>query len=154
MDNVSLRHHRIAWLVCFAATALTPWGCGRSGPEYWPVRGNVTFRGKPVAVGLVRFSNPQMGVDVVAELDADGKYVIVTAGGRGLPKGRYHVAIVSKVDFSKVKSAPDGLPIPSTMPSAAERNPPNIPQKYHDPATSGLTLTVKPEPNTFDVDMQ
>jgi hypothetical protein len=59
-----------------------------------------------------------------------------------------------KLDFSRVKCEPNGRPIPSTMPSAAEKNPPNIPQKYQDPATSGLTLTVKPASNTFDVDMQ
>ena len=51
-----LRRRRITWLVCFAAMALMLWGCGRSGPKYWPVSGKVTFRGKPVAVGLVRFT--------------------------------------------------------------------------------------------------
>jgi predicted small lipoprotein YifL len=141
-------------LLCSAAILAALWGCGRSGPAYWPISGKVTFQGKPVALGQIRFSNPKQGIDVVESLRTDGQYTIITGKRQGLPEGQYQVAIVPKLDFSKMKRDSNGLPIPSTMPSAAERHPPNIPQKYHDPATSGLTLTVKPEPNTLDVDMQ
>ena len=58
------------------------------------------------------------------------------------------------VKFGNVKRTEGGLALPSSMPSAREINPPNIPERYHDPATSGLTVTVKPESNTFDLDMQ
>lgn len=148
------RPRRTIRLVCLAAIVLMLPGCGRSGPEYWPVSGKVTFRGKPVATASVRFSNPQAGVDVVAELDADGKYVILTAGGKGLPEGTYQMAVVPNVSFANVKTTPGGLVLPSSMPSAQKMNTPNIPERYHDPATSGLTMTVKPESNTFDVDMR
>ena len=130
------------------------WGCGRSGPAYWPISGKVTFQGKPVTVGQIRICNPKEGIDIIQSLSADGQYTIITGKRQGLPEGPYQVAIVPKLDFSKMERDSNGLPIPSTVPSAAERNPPNIPRKYHDPASSGLTLTVKPEPNTFDVDMQ
>jgi hypothetical protein len=40
------------------------------------------------------------------------------------------------------------------MPSSSERNPTNIPAKYHDPATSAIALTVKPGDDRLDVDMQ
>jgi predicted small lipoprotein YifL len=141
-------------LLCSAAILATVCGCGRAGPAYWPVRGKVTFQGKPVAVGQIRFSNPAAGIDVVESLDTDGQYAIITGDRKGLPEGQYQVAVIPKLDFSKVKCDTSGRPIPSTMPSSAERNPPNIPQKYHDPAASGLTATVKPTANTFDVDMQ
>jgi hypothetical protein len=125
-----------------------------SGPSYWPICGRVTFQGKPIAAGQIRFCDPKSGVDVVQPFETDGRYVIITGKLEGLPEGRYQVAIMPKLDFSKVKCDKNGLPISSTMPSAAERHPANIPQKYHDPGTSGLTVTVKPESNTFDVDMQ
>jgi hypothetical protein len=141
-------------LLCSAAVLASFWGCGQSGPAYWPISGKVTFQGKPVSVGQIRFCNPKAGIDVVESLDSGGKYAIIMGNRRGLPEGEYQVAIIPKLDFSRMKSDEHLRPIPSTMPSEAERNPPNIPKKYHDPITSGLTVTVKPEPNTFDVDMQ
>jgi hypothetical protein len=129
-------------------------GCGSSGPAYWPVSGKVTFRGKPVTVAKIRFCSTAAGLDVVMPLEADGQYNIVTGDHQGLREGQYQLAITPKLDFSKAKRDENGVFIPSTMPSETERFPPNIPRKYHDPVTSGLTLTVKPESNTFDVDMQ
>jgi hypothetical protein len=151
--NISCRYP-IARRLCLAAIALTLLGCGRSGPAYWSIGGKVTFQGKPVGSASIRFCNPKAGIDVVESLDAEGQYTVVTGDRKGLPEGPYQVAVMPKLDFSKLKCEPDGRPIPSTMPSSSERNPPNIPQKYHDPATSGLTVTVKPASNTFDVDMQ
>lgn len=107
-----------------------------------------------MAVGQIRVCNAKAGIDIVESLNAAGQYTIITGHKQGLPEGQYQIAIMPKLDFSRMQCEPSGRPIPSTMPSQAERNPPNIPQKYHDPATSGLTLTVKPDSNTFDVDMQ
>lgn len=151
--NISCRY-TIARLLCLAALALTLLGCGRSGPAYWPISGKVTFQGKPVGSASIRFCNSKAGIDVVELLDANGQYTVVTGDRKGIPEGQYEVAVMPKLDFSNAKCDENGLPVRSTMPSALERNPPNIPTKYHDPATSGLTLTVKAEPNTFDVDMQ
>ena len=97
----------------------------------------------------IRFSNPQAGVDVIAELDAEGKYVIV-GEKMGLPEGTYQVAVTPILNFDNIKTTPGGLVVPSSMPS---RNRPDIPKKYQELATSGLTLVVKPEQNIFDVDM-
>ena len=141
---------RSLWSTCFAVMALMLFGCGQSGPKYWPVSGKVTFRGKPVVAASIRFSNPGAGVDVVAELDADGQYVII-GEKTGLPEGMYQVAVVPKLNYDNIQQTPGGLVIPSSMPSM---NRPDIPTRYHDPATSGLTMTVKPEPNAFDVEMQ
>lgn len=139
---------------CVAVIATMLSGCGPSGPTYWPISGKVTFQGQPVAVGQIRFCNPSAGIDVIESLNIDGQYTIITGDRKGLPEGQYQVAVMPKLDFSKVKSDKNGRPILSSMPSSSERNPPNIPLKYHDPAASGLTVTVKPESNTFDVDMQ
>ena len=138
---------------CVAAFLALAAGCGPSGPNYWPISGKVTFHGKPVTNGQIRFCNFKTGIDVVESLNPEGQFKIVTGVRNGLPEEEYQVAVMPKLDFSRVKSDKNGFPIPSTMPSEAERNPPNIPRKYRDPMTSGLKMTVKPESNTFNVDM-
>lgn len=143
-------HRQFFWSVCFIAMTSLFCGCGPSGPEYWPVSGKVTFQGKPVSAASIRFSNPKGGVDMYVDLDAESKYVVI-GEKKGLPEGTYQVAIIPKLNYDNVKTGPDGQVIPSTMPS---QNRPDIPTKYQEPATSGLTMTVKPESNAFDVDMQ
>lgn len=132
------------WRVCLAVAVIAISGCGQSGPKLRPVSGKVTFQGKPVVEGSIRFSNPRAGVDIVAKLGADGTYAVAMARGAGLPEETYQIAIVPNR-----KSAPTG-----TFVASPEPNPSDIPPKYRDPATSGLTMTVKPESNVFDVDMQ
>ena len=118
-------------------------GCGRSGPQQWPTTGRVTLQGQPVE-GSIRFSNPKTGVDLVVRLDKDGKYAVVTSAGTGLPEGDYRVAVVPPK-----RHAPVGT---FTMPPETKKS--NIPPKYREPSTSGLTCSVKAETNVLDVDMQ
>jgi hypothetical protein len=118
-------------------------GCGRTHETLYPVVGRVTFQGRPVAAGIIRFSNPKIGIDTLADLRPDGTYEVVRAHGPGLPAGKYRVAI---------------LPPRVDMPLGATRPPPspecsNIPNKYRDPTTSGLTHTVTPDNKDFDVNM-
>ena len=145
-----LHRRQITRFVGFVIMALMLWGCGRSGPKYWPVNGRVTFQGKPVAKASIRFVNLKLAIDVLAKLDADGRYEILSGKKMGLPEETYQVAVVPDVDTSNFKTTKGGLVVSTGPPPP----PPNIPERYHEPDTSGLTLTVKPESNTFDVDMQ
>jgi hypothetical protein len=131
--------------VAFALLGSVLLGCGGSGETLHSVSGKVTFQGTPVVAGAIRFSNPQTGIDMTADLHPDGTYQVVMARGAGLPEGLYQVAVLpSYVD----------LPIgPVLQPGKAPEHP-DIPPKYRQPATSNLTLTVKPGGNLFDVDMQ
>jgi hypothetical protein len=121
-------------------------GCHGSGEALQPVFGKVTFQGKPVAAGVVRFSNPQIGIDMTAALRPDGTYEVVRAHGPGLPEGTYQVAIMPPPIGRSKGSAVEDLPAPPKRP--------DIPEKYRQPSTSGLTLTVQPGKNCFDVDMR
>ena len=141
---------RSFWLISFATMVSMLCGCGPSGPAYWPVSGQVTFHGQPVKEATIRFSNPNAGVDVTAELDADSNYVIV-GEKKGLPEGTYQVAITPILNYDNIKQTPSGMVIPSSMPSPKRAD---IPFQYQDVAASGLTMTVKPEANTFNVDMK
>ena len=119
-------------------------GLRRPAQKLCPVAGKVTFQGKPVTAGMIRFSNTQAPVDMLARLGPDGYYEVIRGHGPGLPEGTYQVAIVPP--------RPD-RPLGPMAPSKPVEFP-NIPEKYRQPSTSGLTLTVKPGRNNFDVDMQ
>ena len=123
-------------------------GCNEAREKLYPVSGKVTFQGKPVLAGMIRFSYPQAGIDMTANL-RDGAYEVVMAHGAGLPEGTYLVAILPP--RWEIPMPPPGKPVgpPPTPPVY-----PDIPAKYHLPSSSGLTLTVVPRANVFDVDMQ
>jgi hypothetical protein len=102
------------------------------------------FQGKPVTEGRVVFSNFQRGIHLTAELRPDGSYEVLSAKGRGLPLETYEVSVI---------------PPPPPMVLVASEGPPrkqypNIPPKYRDPKTSGVTLTVREGVNPLDIDMK
>ena len=94
---------------------------------------------------MIRFSNPQAAIDVTAKIGADGAYDVFMGRRRGLPEGTYRVAV-----------RPPGVKIPLgpmvKLPPLPERL--DIPERYRQPSSSGLTFTVRPGQNSFDVDMQ
>jgi hypothetical protein len=119
-------------------------GCGPH-QQIHPVSGTVTFQGKPVTAGTIRFCNPQAVVDMTAQLQSDGRYEVLMAKGAGLPEGIYQVAVM-----------PPGVELP---PGPMKERPkpkeyPNIPLRYRQPSTSGVTLSVKSGDNRLDLDMQ
>ena len=121
-------------LVMLAFTSLL--GCRRSGEVLVPISGKVTFAGKPLATGSVRFYNPQTGIDMLALIGSDGTYKVLRAKGPGLPEGTYQIAILPpQAEY----------PIGGLMEAPPKQEPfPDVPAKYRDPATSGLTVTVEP----------
>jgi hypothetical protein len=133
---------KVFLMLCLSMVVLA--GCHHPGPRRNPVTGKVTFQGQPVADGRIRFNNQQAALDVTAILKSDGSYEIVMADGKGLPEGTYAVAVLPPM-----AKAPLGPMVPMKQQSC-----PNIPNKYRDPSTSGLTFVVKPSNNTFDIDMQ
>lgn len=123
-------------------------GCNRSEP-LGRVYGQVTFQGEPVTAGLLVFSNHQKGVHMTAELGSDGSYELQTAGGFGLPLGTYKVAVNTPIPEPPVYGAPNS--IPANKPRANSYV--NIPEKYQDFETSGLSITVEKGDNQFDIEM-
>ena len=137
--------------LCWATIlSLVLCGCG-SGEARGRVVGKVTFQGQAVPEGIVVFNNDEKAVHTNAKLKSDGNYEIITAKGAGLPIGTYRIAVRPP--------SPRPAPLPTSV-AAAKSEPeetkqyPNIPQKYRDPKTSGLTLTVKEGENSFDIAMQ
>jgi glycine/D-amino acid oxidase-like deaminating enzyme len=120
-------------------------GCGGRREKLCPIAGRVTLQGKPISTGMIRFSSTQAPIDMLANLGPDGTYEITRGQGPGLPEGTYRVAIMPSMGNRPIGDF--------TQNKAATPNP-DIPNKYRDLSTSGLTFVVKPGSNTFDVDMR
>jgi hypothetical protein len=110
-------------------------GCaGKQGPVSYPVRGNVTLNGKPLAEAFIVLH--RIGGDVegnqkpIAYSSADGTFVISTLkSGDGAPPGEYAITVV--------------LNALTTGGEEPVRNGPNtLPPKYAKPETSGLKFRV------------
>src|SRR5579872_1830207 len=108
-------------------------GCGGDAPKTVPVKGVVTYQGKPVPKLSVAFI-PDNGLLATGTTDANGKFVLTTnKPGDGATPGTYKVAI---------SFAPDEIPpMPGMEPPGYQPPASPIPEKYADASTSGLTRT-------------
>jgi hypothetical protein len=110
----------------------------------------VTANGKKLKRGLITFlpENTKRGIFNAAIVD--GKYEV-----SGVPIGFAKVVIIPGMDPPGTGgNPPDGNDrAPATAPSKKEDFATSVPARYHDAATSGLELTVKPGQNDYDVNL-
>ncbi len=138
-----MRACALGFVVLLLAT--TAGGCsgGSSRPA---VGGRVTVGGQPVAHGTITFEAEDGKPD--AAWIEDGRYHFQTGQTVGLPPGRYKVSVVPRQPTGPEPQ----LVGQETKPVGATG--PTIPEKYHQAATSGLTVEVKGGDNrTFDFDL-
>ncbi|MFM9965845.1 MAG: hypothetical protein ACKV2Q_32085 [Planctomycetaceae bacterium] len=123
-------------------------GCGADANK-GVVSGQVTFAGKPVSDGLIRFQS-QAGVSENIDLDAEGKYQVKNYEGVGLPPGEYQVAVLPRI-----VAATNSPPLAgATPPEDSTKEFPHIPPKFRDISTSKLTIKVERGTNPpFDFDL-
>jgi hypothetical protein len=87
---------RLITLAAFLACAGS--GCGIAGggkaPDLIPVKGKVTYKGKPLTKGKVTFEPDGFGRPARGELQADGSFVLSTLKeGDGVVAGEHRVSI-------------------------------------------------------------
>jgi hypothetical protein len=133
---------RICLLIGAWSLVLPIWAGCSSGPPSGKVRGKVTFKGKPVAEGLVTFINPKEGGAAEAYLNKDGTYAVQNP----VVLGEYQVVITPLVEI--VDTDPGKTP-----PSPVEKAAPDIPRKYRTPGATPLKATVKQGENEFPFDL-
>ena len=145
MDRYSANINCISLLglVLLLAAGFALSGC-KQPEKLGKIGGKVTFQGKPVTEGMVLFSCIAKGVNMTAPLKEDGSYEIIMAKGAGLPLGSYMVS---------VSPPPVFYPIGTKAPPQPKQYP-NIPAKYRNNQTSGLTMNIEDGENVFDIDMQ
>lgn len=152
---------RLSHLNCLpwcALVLLSLVGCAKSQgdanrPKVVPASGTVTYQGKTVEGAEVTFNNSKAKLTGTAKTGADGKFKLSTFDiGDGVAPGRHAVGI-RRVDV--IDKTPPGVDVSA----GGQAIPPEIrwliPQKYADPATSGLTAEVSESgPNEFRFDLK
>jgi hypothetical protein len=101
-------------------------GCN-SEPEAYTVTGRVTFEGAAVTDGTVQLIDPSTGKGGQATLSPDGGYELK------LGPGRYEVMISPPLLTTDGKTGP---------PMFEYKKVPDIPERYRNTVTSGLTAAV------------
>jgi hypothetical protein len=139
---------RLVYALVFAAgTSLV--GCGPAMPPTAPTKGTVLYRGDPLPNARVVFT-PEEGRPAVGTSDAQGRFMLSTfQENDGAVPGRHRVAVMAG-------DPPEGPPPMPGTPEAAHHQPagPRLPEKYADPATSGLAFEVKPDvTNEFTLEL-
>jgi hypothetical protein len=140
-----------------SAAAFLLAGCGdQTGlSKRFPVTGNVTYKGRPLARGNINFI-PTGGAATDRAATAtieNGRYSLTTATeSDGAFPGTYDVTITSTdVDLTEVKAHMKGGSGHQDDVLRANRNAKSlIPEKYGFPDKSGLKAEVKASSNTLD----
>src|SRR5262249_1570933 len=143
--------------VIFACIAFLPLlGCGEDdgiGQRY-SVSGKVTYKGELLKGGNVNFLPD--GADgsgrAASGVIKAGYYSMTTStAGDGVLPGKYKVGInANYTDMSEAVKQSGGMYQGNRLAGPRIKV---IPEKYTNPATSGLTFEVKPTSNTFDIDL-
>jgi len=122
-------------------------GCGDSGPRIVPVKGVVTFKGKPIGNINVMFV-PSDGKGRIAQgtSDASGSFSLQTEEpGDGAMMGDY------KVSFKFQSSIVPDMP---GFAGGIKPEPSPIPLKYGDENKSGFTAKVEATNDEFKFDLE
>jgi hypothetical protein len=148
---------RIAFLVVLVNFVLLLGGCTPSGQvKTYPVKGKVTFEGKPMvgggAISLVPLTD-QPGKTAGGTIEADGSYVLGTyQADDGSMAGEFRVVIYQET-VKEGKAAPDGSAPAATAAidvPVADR----IPIVYADTAKSPLTAKIEAKPNVIEFELK
>jgi hypothetical protein len=123
-------------------------GCGGGKAT---VQGKVTHRGKALACGTVLLVGAD-GVTVAGEIAGDGSYAVA-----GVTAGPVQVGVVSKPPRAGARPSRGGPVRTRTdaraSPAADRSKWFPIPEKYAEPTTSGLGLTLQAGANTQDIEL-
>ena len=152
---------------CVSLAMLLLCGCGSPVGSPTPVTGKVTLNGTAVGGAKISFlsKNPK-GRSASGETAADGSFTLTTfKTADGAIPGDYTITI-AKYDASKEQETHVGEGVygddygammdgAASGKGAADLYKNQIPEKYADPAQSGLERTVaESPPNEFDFDLK
>ena len=139
-----------------AVTAFLAAGCGPNYKDRAVVSGKVSLGAANLTAGTVTFTNDD-NITGAASINADGTYkmtdaplgdvTITIAVPKPPPRGRPPAWMKDR----PVMKPPPGSEQMASDPEAVARRIVQIPDKYKDASTSGLTYTVEDREQTFDI---
>jgi hypothetical protein len=121
-------------------------------PANAEVSGKVLFKGKPLPGGIVTFAAIKGGFPSSGRIDENGNYQI------NAPIGEVQIGVDNRM-FRPKRGRPPDQEHHLKRPDSQEEPKPlkgryvEIPARYVDGATSGLTYTVKPGPQTHNIEL-
>jgi hypothetical protein len=118
-------------------------GCGGGdGLEMFPVRGEVTYKGKPLVRGIVNYLPSSPGARPASgSIQPDGTFVLTTqARDDGAVRGTYDIVVHSYEDNPDAPKTREEIEAQGSRSAALVKS--IIPDRYTAPETSGLTDTV------------
>lgn len=120
---------------------------GGCQPGRGSLEGSVTCQAKQVVLGMVSL-HAAGGVPRFAEIAADGTYRF-----DDVPAGEVRLAVVSP-DPAKITPARDENGKLLSGPKVDRSKWVPLPDAAGDPRTSGISTTVRPGPNAFDIELK
>jgi hypothetical protein len=139
-------------------------GCTKNSrePQHAEVSGKALFKGKPLPGGRVTFAAIKGGFASAVPIDENGNYKI------NAPVGEVLIAVDNRMfqaqggsgkgkNFAQTSGADHRLKRPDSQEKEATtikgRRYVPIPTRYANCDTSGLTYTVKPGPQTYNIEL-
>jgi hypothetical protein len=154
--NVVLRSQIVSLLVCLALSVFVSSGCssGSTVSGTYPVTGKVTYKGQPVAGATITFVGQGADARSATALSGpDGSYSVRTVESEGAMPGTYKVLVdktEGNVDTREISMEEAAKIANQPLPKMTKP----LPAKYNDAAQTPLSVTVKEEPNTFDIELK
>ncbi len=148
MTSTHIRQ-RLRWQLAPLVLAISAgvYGCRQADTppivKVYPVKGKVLLaNGNPLSGGHIYFVPAKDGlISSSGVIGPDGTFSLTTGeSGEGAPEGQFKVRIEADASKPQVSKAGKRL----------EPNQPPFPSKYADEDTSGLLVTVRPEPNELE----
>lgn len=141
--DTPLRNPRVITLAFLAPLMIL--GCGRSGPERAVVSGTVTYQGRPLPQGTIRFlPTAETKTPMSGALIVDGKYTADKRGG--VPVGTHKVVI----EAFRPKGRTAGTGTPGDVAGGLVPREQYLPARYN--ARSQLQITLEPGAGSVEKD--
>jgi len=130
---------RCVSVILFLVGSLLVAGCNNENAGLVPVKGKVTYNGKPVPNGTINFM-PDAGRSTYGEIQPDGTYSLMAIPAT-------HKVVVMALNDTSNRLPEERSPLPA----------PIVPNKYTHITTTDLTAKVEDKgskPNEIDFDLK
>jgi hypothetical protein len=128
----------ISFVALFFVSLAGSWGCSSASgelPTLIPTKGKVTYKGKPLTSGVVRFEPDGYGRAAAGRIESDGSFVLRTyKDGDGVVPGSHRVYVTETADKTLARDRAF--------------------KKFTQPTTSGVTAEVSAEKTEFTIDLK